>query len=37
MGKNQHVIKIDNRWGVKDEGNSRLMSIYINTGDVYLC
>lgn len=28
MAKNQHVVKIDNRWGVKGEGNSRLTSIH---------
>ena len=28
MGKNQHVVKIDNRWGVRGEDNSRLTSIH---------
>lgn len=28
MRKNQHVVKIDNRWGVRGEGNSRLTSIH---------
>jgi hypothetical protein len=26
MGKNQHVVKTDNGWGVKGAGNSRLTS-----------
>jgi uncharacterized protein YdaT len=27
MGKNQHVVPIGDRWGVRGEGNSRLTSI----------
>jgi len=26
MGKNQHVVKTDDGWGVRGEGNSRLTS-----------
>jgi len=26
MGKNQHVVKTDEGWGVRDEDNSRLTS-----------
>ncbi len=28
MGKNQHVVKTDNGWGVKGAGNSRLTSTH---------
>lgn len=27
MGKNQHVVKRGNEWGVRGEGNSKLTSI----------
>jgi hypothetical protein len=27
MGKNQHVVPVGDRWGVRGEGNSRLTSI----------
>jgi len=27
MGKNQHVVKRNNSWGVKGEGNKRLTSL----------
>jgi uncharacterized protein YdaT len=30
MGKNQHVVKTDDGWGVKGEGNSRLTSEHTN-------
>ena len=28
MGKNQHVVPVDGRWGIRGEGNSRLTSIF---------
>lgn len=28
MGKNQHVVPTDGRWGVRGEGNSKLTSIF---------
>jgi hypothetical protein len=28
MGKNQHVVPVGDRWGVRGEGNSRLTSIH---------
>ena len=28
MGKNQHVVKIKNIWGVRGEGNSRLTLLH---------
>ena len=28
MGKNQHVVPKDGRWGVRGEGNSRLTSTF---------
>lgn len=28
MGKNQHVVKKDDRWAVKGEGNSRATSLH---------
>lgn len=28
MGKNQHVVKHDNGWAVKGEGNSRVTSLH---------
>ena len=28
MGKNQHVVKTDDGWGVRGEGNSRLTSTH---------
>lgn len=28
MGKNQHVVKTDNGWGVKGAGNARLTSTH---------
>ena len=26
MGKNQHVVPVGDKWGIKGEGNSRLSS-----------
>ena len=28
MGKNQHVVPVDDRWGVKGEGNSRMTKTF---------
>lgn len=28
MGKNQHVVPNDGRWGVRGEGNGRLTSVH---------
>ncbi|MDO4802233.1 MAG: DUF2188 domain-containing protein [Prevotellaceae bacterium] len=28
MGKNQHVVPVDGRWGIRGEGNSRLTSTF---------
>lgn len=28
MGKNQHVVPIDGRWGIKGEGNSKYTEIF---------
>jgi len=33
MGKNQHVVPVDNRWGVKGEGNTRYTSIFDKQSD----
>lgn len=33
MGKNQHVVPVDNRWGVKGEGNMRYTSIFDKQSD----
>ena len=27
MGKNQHVVKVNNSWGVRGEGNSKITKI----------
>ena len=28
MGKNQHVVPVGDKWGIKGEGNSRLTSTF---------
>lgn len=28
MGKNQYVVRVDDKWGVRGEGNQRLTSIH---------
>ncbi len=28
VGKNQHVVPVDGRWGVRGEGNTRLTALY---------
>ena len=28
MGKNQHVVPVNGRWGIRGEGNSRLTSTF---------
>ena len=28
MKKNQHIVPVDNKWGVRGEGNSRLTKIF---------
>jgi Uncharacterized protein conserved in bacteria (DUF2188) len=33
MGKNQHVVPADGRWGVRGEGNERLTSIHDTQAD----
>lgn len=33
MGENQHVVPVDNRWGVKGEGNTRYTSIFDKQSD----
>lgn len=33
MGKNQHVVPVDNRWGIKGEGNTRYTSIFDKQSD----
>ena len=33
MGKNQHVVPHDGRWGIRGEGNSRLTSVHDTQAD----
>jgi hypothetical protein len=33
MGKNQHVVPADGRWGVRGEGNERLTSVHNTQGE----
>lgn len=33
MGKNQHVVPTNGRWGVKGEGNSRMTSTFDRQSD----
>lgn len=33
MGKNQHVVPVKGKWGIKGEGNSRLTSIFARQSD----
>ncbi len=33
MGKNQHVVPAEGKWGIKGEGNSRLTSIFDKQSD----
>ena len=33
MGKNQHVIPVGDKWGIKGEGNSRLTSTFDRQSD----
>lgn len=33
MGKNQHVVPTNGRWGVKGEGNSRMTSTFDKQSD----
>ncbi|MDO8786349.1 MAG: DUF2188 domain-containing protein [Syntrophales bacterium] len=28
MGKNQHVVPVENKWGIRCEGNSRLTRVF---------
>jgi len=32
-GKNQHVVPVDNKWGVRGEGNTKLTSIFDKKSD----
>ncbi|MDT7543358.1 MAG: hypothetical protein QOE33_3262 [Acidobacteriota bacterium] len=33
MGKNQHVVPADGRWGVRGAGNGRLTSVHNTQGE----
>lgn len=33
MGKNQHVVPANGKWGIKGEGNSRLTVLYDRQSD----
>lgn len=33
MGKNQHVVPANGKWGIKGEGNSRLTALYDRQSD----
>jgi hypothetical protein len=33
VGKNQHVVPADDRWGVRGEGNARLTSRHATQGE----
>lgn len=33
MGKNQHVVPANGKWGIRGEGNSRLTSTYDKKSD----
>ena len=33
MGKNQHVVRTGNQWGVRGEGNSKLTSVHDTQAD----
>lgn len=33
MGKNQHVVPADGKWGVRGEGNDRLSSVHATQRD----
>lgn len=33
MGKNQHVVPVGDKWGIKGEGNSRLTSTFDRQSD----
>ena len=31
MGKNQHVVPVGDKWGIKGEGNSRFTTVHENS------
>ena len=33
MGKNQHVVPVGDKWGIKGEGNSRLTATFDRQSD----
>lgn len=33
MGKNQHVVPANGKWGIKGEGNTRLTALYDRQSD----